>query len=854
MENRKSYTLVLLILILSTGILFLPTSEADLFGGFIPPTNAFYKIFIGSDPNDNVTAKSYTGNVTLIEGSGISILSDYLLNTLTFSTTGSGTGNATILDELGDVDLVNPAYHSILIYNGTQWTNKLFMLDSKICGGTDKVSAINNITGAVTCSADLIGSSVTTMESLTNVTDIGCATGQVLKVSGVNWVCADDSLGASVLDDLTDVVITAGNYGDILFHNGITWVDRAFMINSKTCSGTDKIISIDNITGAVTCGADIDTSGGITTLESLTNVTNVGCAAGETIISSGGNWICGSVGTTITTLESLTNVTDVGCGDGQVRKASGGNWICADDTDTTGATTLNELTDVTITSPDYKDIIQYNANLGQWIDKIFSINTQSASNDVFITGINNQTGAISTKQFSVNTITCSAGQFVSTITNTTGNTICTAPSGSGITSINSDSSTAQFIVRGGAGNITVTNSTDHRLINTGFNVVVTGGSAQAFTKNLDFGTGTTQKFPNAGLIIRDTDASNAFTVKGNGLSANNTVTIPASTLTSSNFALDKFTNDFNGFVQKLSTTFLMRDSDSTHGITIASPNLSANITVTMPSITSTLAVNKSSATGDLLKGDGTNYIKLARGSNGQVLTSGSSDISWVTPSSGSGVPLPPKKWGTLIPTTTALDVIGLVSGCTILPTASYSYDTSDNSGVLISTTAATAGINGGIHCTATNRNTFRGDQNAYMYTKFEENKITLNRMFIGFSSSATHLPNAADTILDAISGAGLCIRTTDTIYQFCSNDGTGATTYATLTTTEDTVNHYFEVYTTDSGVTWCGKLDGGTAVCTSTAANIPAVTTRMYPQATMESSTAAASIFTLYYWYLQSDK
>lgn len=222
---------------------------------------------------------------------------------------------------------------------------------------------------------------------------------------------------------------------------------------------------------------------------------------------------------------------------------------------------------------------------------------------------------------------------------------------------------------------------------------------------------------------------------------------------------------------------------------------------------------------------------------------------------GGGIPLPPKKWGELMPISATADTIGLVAGCSILATASYIYDGTSATGGLRSTTAVTDGVNGGIHCTGTGRHVFRGDQNAYMYSKFQENKITTNRIFIGFSSSATHLPNNADTILDAISGAGLCIRTSDTVYQFCSNDGTGAMATASLTTSEDTATHIFEVYTTDAGVTWCGKLDGGTPVCSSTAANIPAVTTRMYPQSTGETDGGAtAIIWTQYLWYLQNDR
>jgi len=262
------------------------------------------------------------------------------------------------------------------------------------------------------------------------------------------------------------------------------------------------------------------------------------------------------------------------------------------------------------------------------------------------------------------------------------------------------------------------------------------------------------------------------------------------------------------------------------------------------------------ALGDILKSDGTDFKRLARGSNGQVLTSGASDISWVTPSSGSGLPLPPKKFGQLIPHSAAGFLGGLALGCTILGTATFVYDTTDASNGILSTTAITDGVNGGIHCTSTDFNAFTGAKNAYMYSRWEENKITTNRIFIGFSgAAATLLPNNADTIVDSIDAAGLCIRTTDTVYQFCSNDGTGAGAYATLTTSEDTGVHFFEVYTTDAGVTWCGKLDGGTAVCSSTAADIPTTTDRLFAVSTGETDGGATAIlWTQYHWYIESGR
>lgn len=412
------------------------------------------------------------------------------------------------------------------------------------------------------------------------------------------------------------------------------------------------------------------------------------------------------------TLESLTNVTDVGCATGQVRKVSGANWVCAND-DTGGTSALNDLTDVTITGAAYNHILQYNLALTQWVNKLFTIDTQTAQTDFQIIGINNQTGAITRNQFSVNTE--DAGYF------------------NRIKSIN--------------------NVTGHVSYDT-----------------IDF--------------IDTTDCG------------------------------------YGSRVQKV---------DNVTGVVTCD-------TIDFVDTTTCSGTDKVSAINNI-----TGVVTCTTDSTG---------------AGAGGIPLPPKKWGQLIPTSNAASLTGLTTGCTILATATYVYDVTDASAAILSTTAVTDGTNGGIHCTGTDRNVFTGAKNAYMYSRWEENKVTTNRIFIGFSGPAnTLLPNNADTIVDSIDAAGLCIRTSDTVYQFCSNDGTGAGAYATLTTSEDTGVHFFEVYTTDAGVTWCGKLDGGTAVCSSTAADIPTTTDRLFAVSTGETDGGATAIlWTQYQWYIESGR
>lgn len=524
----------------------------------------------------------------------------------------------------------------------------------------DNVTALNysshtNFTGiGITILADYLANKITftssagsisTFESLTNVTDVGCGLNQIPKVNSTGfWSCSDDSGGAETL-----------------------------------------------------------------TLEQLSNVTNVGCATGQVIKSSGGNWICANDDNTgsITTLESLTNVTDVGCAVGQVISVVGTTWECT--TPSGGATTLDQLTDVTITGALQSHILQFRQATGQWINELFRINTQSANNDFQIIAINNQTGVVTRNQFSVNTIDAGYFSRIKSINNVSGNVV---------------SDTIDFI--------------------------------------------------------------------------------------------DTTTCSYN---QRF------KSNDNVTGAVTCD-------TIDMVDTTTCSGTDKVSAINNV-----TGVVTCTADSGG----------------GGGGIPLPPKKWGELIPVTASTDTLGLVAGCTILATATYVYDTTDNNGAILSTTAVTDGTNGGIHCTGANRNVFRGDQNAYMYSKWESNKITTNRLFIGFHSTTTLLPNNADTILNNLIGIGLCIRTTDTLYQYCRNDGDATTDYVSTGVTEDALVHSFEVYTTDSGVTWCGKFNGLSATCWTT--EIPTATTRLYPMSMGETDGGATAIlWTQYHWYLQNDK
>src|SRR3972149_4572127 len=353
------------------GILFSPQIADAIYS--IPPTDAFRYIFVGSDPNDNVTAITYNGNATFIEGAGVTIVPDFSTGEITFS---SGAGSAS-LEQLTNVTDTGCALNQIIKVNST---------------------------GFWDCANDNTGGSLT-LEQLTNVTDIGCALNQIIKVNSTGfWDCANDiDTGATNLDGLSDVIIGVLNQGQILFYNGVNWINENFKLNNQTvtndyflvginnitgvntmrqfsvdtttCGGTQKFSAINNVTGTVTCtddqeglneattasnigagvgvfdaevGNDLqfnsliggnfitiaDTTDDLTvdfdgmTIENLSNVTDTGCAANQILKVSGANWVCAtdSGGSETLAMEQLSNVTNVGCATDQVLKVSGSNW------------------------------------------------------------------------------------------------------------------------------------------------------------------------------------------------------------------------------------------------------------------------------------------------------------------------------------------------------------------------------------------------------------------------------------------------------------------------------------------------------------------------------------------------
>lgn len=98
-------------------------------------------------------------------------------------------------------------------------------VNALLVAGTNITLTYND--GANTLTVDAAGGGASALDDLTDVVITAPSTGEVLKFNGTNWINDTDATGGGggALNDLTDVIITAGAAGDILRHDGTNWVD-----------------------------------------------------------------------------------------------------------------------------------------------------------------------------------------------------------------------------------------------------------------------------------------------------------------------------------------------------------------------------------------------------------------------------------------------------------------------------------------------------------------------------------------------------------------------------------------------------------------------------------------------------
>jgi len=193
--------------------------------------------------------------------------------------------------------------------------------------------------------------------------------GQVLTTDGtgtLSW-SAGGGGGASVLDDLTDVTITAAASGEVLRYNGSAWVGAQLAYTDL--SGTPTNVStFTNDAGYLT---------GITAepLGDLSDVVLTSPANGNVLSYNGTNWVNSAAppaDISGNSIGDLSDVTITAAATGEVLRYNGTAWVDAQlaYSDLSGTPTvpanIGDLGDVTITAAASGEVLRYNGSA--WVD------------------------------------------------------------------------------------------------------------------------------------------------------------------------------------------------------------------------------------------------------------------------------------------------------------------------------------------------------------------------------------------------------------------------------------------------------------------------------------------------------
>lgn len=360
---ERSSLIVIIGCTIFLALIFAPQIQASNF----PPTRAFSNFFMNGQ---NVQSDSYAGNLTLIEGSGISLTPNNIAKSITITATGGAGFNPNVTNIGGGSEVYKnhtaSDWYFRTLKGGTGTTITQFADFIEITAGSAGLTSINADTTAAQLLTGTIGNiTITDLGGGTHninlggnviTLDGGCTLGQFLQRGPVNWDCRTITNATTSLKvdnqtvnrkqfavglnnatgdwtmqtfALNNQTIQTGDY----FVNGIdnqtgVITTKQFSVNTQTttCSGSDKVsaVSINNATGAVTITCStVTASGGAISLGA--NVTVTGSVSGDTLIwtipltANSGNTVDGVMtgtssvsGTAIRGAANLTNVSSRG--------------------------------------------------------------------------------------------------------------------------------------------------------------------------------------------------------------------------------------------------------------------------------------------------------------------------------------------------------------------------------------------------------------------------------------------------------------------------------------------------------------------------------------------------------------
>jgi hypothetical protein len=224
----------------------------------------------------------------------------------------------------------------IIIGDGTANAAATLTGDATLTGGiltisTDAVTSAEITDGSVT-SNDITNGTIAAVD----LNSMSATNGQVLTYNGTAWAPATPTTGATTLDGLSDATVATATTGQILVNDGAGQFRNRTMSGDATINNTGVLTIANNavgsneVTDASITGSDIAAA-----TITATNITDATITSSKLTAS----------GVTAGTYGDAANIAQITV-DAQGRVTSAAEVALA-----TGATTLDGLTDATITTP-----------------------------------------------------------------------------------------------------------------------------------------------------------------------------------------------------------------------------------------------------------------------------------------------------------------------------------------------------------------------------------------------------------------------------------------------------------------------------------------------------------------------
>ena len=294
------------------------------------------------------------------------------------------------LDDLVDVTAANPNVQQIIKYNGTAWVLDTDVVSTSFSIITNPASgggalSYNNGTAVFSYTPPDLSGFLTTLGSVSGHTDVTVnspSVGQVLKWNGSAWENGTDtSANISTLSQVGNVTINNPQANEVLKWNGTAWVNGTDNTGT-TISGINDIGDV-SITSAQTDqllkwnGSNwVNFTPGYLTSFTETDPT-VPTHVKNITQADINSWNSKS---TVSALNDLSDVNTSGLANNKILKYNGTSWVIADDDGavqsdwaaTSGLAAilnkptipvnLQDLSNVTITSPSNGQVLKYNGS------------------------------------------------------------------------------------------------------------------------------------------------------------------------------------------------------------------------------------------------------------------------------------------------------------------------------------------------------------------------------------------------------------------------------------------------------------------------------------------------------------